>query len=206
MNRRAMLKPNLLFLLPLLAASAACQQPAAAPAAPQIEGTALDGSGIGGPFTLIGKDGQQVSWDQFKGKYRIVYFGYTFCPDVCPLDLGRMMQGYLKFAEQHRDLADQIQPIFITIDPARDTPERVGQYAANFTPKLLGLTGSQAQIDAAVAAFKVSATRGEDRPGGYLMNHSRFAYLMDRDGKPLEALPIDKGPEAVAADLARQVR
>lgn len=206
MNRRAMLKPNLLFLLPLLAASAACQQSPSTPASAQIEGTALDGSGIGGPFTLQDKDGKPVSWDQFKGKYRIVYFGYTFCPDVCPMDLGRTMQGYLKFAEQHRDLADKIQPIFITIDPARDTPERIGQYAANFTPKLLGLSGSQAQIDGAVEAFKVSVARGEDRPGGYLMNHSRFAYLMGPNGEPLEALPIDKGPDAVAADLARQVR
>lgn len=205
MNRRAMLKPKLLFVLPLLVASTACQQ-SAAPAPVQIEGTALQGSGIGGAFTLIDKDGKTVTWDQFKGKYRIVYFGYTFCPDVCPMDLGRMMQGYLKWAETHRELADQVQPIFITIDPARDTPERVGQYAANFTPRLLGLTGSQAQIDGAVEAFKASVARGEDRPGGYLMNHSRFAYLMDRDGKPLEALPIDKGPEAVAADLARQVR
>lgn len=207
MNRRAMTKQNMIFILPLLAAVSACQRSApSAPAAAAIEGTALEGTGIGGPFTLTDKDGKSVSWGQFKGKYRIVYFGYTFCPDACPTDLGRMMQGYLKFAEQHRDLADLVQPIFITIDPARDTPARVGQYAANFTPRLLGLSGSQQQIDGAIDAFKVSVSRGEDRPGGYLMNHSRFAYLMDRDGKPLEALPLEKGPEAVAADLARQVR
>ena len=206
MNARAMTKQNVIFILPLLAAVTACQQSApSAPAAAAIEGTALDGSGIGGAFTLTDKDGKTVTWDQFKGKYRIVYFGYTFCPDACPTDLGRMMQGYLKFAEQHRDLAEQVQPIFITIDPARDTPARVGQYAANFTPRLLGLSGSQQQIDGASDAFKVSVSRGEERPGGYLMEHSRFAYLMDRDGKPLEALPLDKGPDAVAADLARQV-
>ena len=206
MNARAMTKQNVIFILPLLAAVTACQQSApSAPAAAAIEGTALDGSGIGGAFTLTDKDGKTVTWDQFKGKYRIVYFGYTFCPDACPTDLGRMMQGYLKFAEQHRDLAEQVQPIFITIDPARDTPARVGQYAANFTPRLLGLSGSQQQIDGASDAFKVSVSRGDERPGGYLMEHSRFAYLMDRDGKPLEALPLDKGPDAVAADLARQV-
>ena len=207
MNHRAMTKQSVIFILPLLAAATACQQSSQpVPAAAAIAGTALDGADIGGPFTLTDKDGKVVTWDQFKGKYRIVYFGYTFCPDACPTDLGRMMQGYLKFAEQHRDLADQIQPIFITIDPARDTPARVGQYAANFTPKLLGLSGSQQQIDGAADAFKVSVSRGEDRPGGYLMNHSRFAYLMDRDGKPLEALPLELGPDAVAADLARQVR
>ena len=206
MNRRAMLKPHLLLILPLLAASAACQNSAStAPEEVAIEGTVLTGAKIGGPFTLVDKQGRQVSWDQFKGKYRLIYFGYTYCPDVCPLDLGRMMQGYLKFAEQNRALADKIQPIFITIDPARDTPQRVGVYAANFTPKLLGLSGSQAEIDVATQAFKVSVSRGEDRPGGYLMNHSRFAYLMGPDGEPLSALPLDKGPDAVAADLARQV-
>ena len=206
MNRRAMLK-RLLLALPLLAVIAACQNVAKSdPDEAGIEGTPLSGAAIGGPFTLVDKTGREVTWDQFKGKYRLVYFGYTFCPDVCPLDLGRMMQGYLKFAEQHRDLAEKIQPIFITIDPARDTPERVGQYAANFTPILLGLSGSQAEIDGAIRAFKVSVSRGEDRPGGYLMNHSRFAYLMGPDGEPLSTLPLDKGPDAVAADLARQVR
>lgn len=207
MNHHAMMKQSALFILPLLAAVTGCQQSGpTAPAATAIEGTALDGSGIGGPFTLVDKDGKTVTWDQFKGKYRIVYFGYTFCPDACPTDLGRMMQGYLKFAEQHRALADAVQPIFITIDPARDTPTRVGEYTANFTPRLLGLSGSQQQIDVAIEAFKVSASRGEDRPGGYLMNHSRFAYLMGRNGEPLEALPLEKGPDSVAADLARQVR
>lgn len=207
MNRRAMTKPKLIFALTLLCSLAACQQaPAPGGEVPGIQGTSLVGSGIGGAFTLLDKDGKTVTWDQFKGKYRLVYFGYTFCPDVCPMDLGRMMQGYLKFAEQDREAAEKIQPIFISIDPARDTPQRVGQYTANFTPKLLGLTGSQAQVDGAVEAFKASVARGPDRPGGYLMNHSRFAYLMGPNGEPLEALPIDKGPEAVAADLAKQVR
>lgn len=201
MNARAMTKPSHAFFLPAVLALAACGGAASTPEV-ALAGTALDGAAIGGPFTLTGKDGGRVSWDQFKGKYRIVYFGYTFCPDACPMDVGVMMQGFNRFAKTHPAQAAEIQPIFITIDPARDTPARVGEFAAAFSPRLIGLSGTQAEVDAAAKAFKVYAARGKDVTGGYLMDHSRQAYLMDREGKPLVALAIDKGPEAVAADLA----
>ena len=205
MNRRAMTKPIRIFAAIALALSlAACQPPASQQQA--IIGANLEGSGIGGPFTLVDKAGKPVTWDQFKGKYRIVYFGYTFCPDACPMDVGVMMQGYLKYAKDHPALAQDVQPIFITVDPARDTPARVGEFTSAFSPKLLGLTGTQKELDAAIKAFKVVAGRGQDTPGGYLMDHTRFAYLMDRDGKALVALPVDKGPDAVAADLAASVK
>jgi protein SCO1/2 len=205
MNRRAMTKPIRIFAAAALALSlAACQPPTAQQQA--TVGANLEGSGIGGPFTLTDKDGKTVTWDQFKGKYRIVYFGYTFCPDACPMDVGVMMQGYLKFARDNPQLAQDIQPIFITVDPARDTPARVGEFTSAFSPRLIGLTGTQEQLDAAIKAFKVVAGRGADTPGGYLMDHTRFAYLMDRDGKALVALPVDKGPDAVAADLAALVK
>jgi protein SCO1/2 len=202
MNRGAMTKP-LFVLLPLAVFALAACNPA--PEA-QLTGTPLDGAAIGGPFTLTGKDGQRVSSDQFKGRYRIVYFGYTFCPDACPMDVGVLMQGFNLFAKDHPALAAKVQPIFITIDPARDTPARVGEFAAAFSPRLIGLTGTQGEIDAAVKAFKAVAQRGKDVTGGYLMDHSRMAYLMGREGQPLEALPLDKGPEAVAADLALMVK
>jgi protein SCO1 len=205
MNARAMTKPSLVFLSLAVLALAACGSSAPKPEA-AVSGTALDGAAIGGPFTLTDKDGRRVSWDQFKGKYRIVYFGFTFCPDACPLDVGAIMQGFNRFANDHPDRAAQVQPIFITIDPARDTPAKVGEFTAAFSPRLLGLTGTQAEIDGATKAFKVYAAKGKDTPGGYLMDHSRQAYLMDRDGRPLVALAIDKGPEAVAADLALLVK
>ncbi len=204
MNRGAMTKPFRFFVATLALTLGACNP--ASPDQSPIIGTSLEGSGIGGPFSLVDKAGKQVSWDQFKGKYRIVYFGYTFCPDACPLDVGVMMQGYLKYAKDHPGLAQEIQPIFITIDPARDTPARIGEFTAAFSPRLLGLTGTQAEVDAAIKAFKVLAARGKDTPGGYLMDHTRFAYLMDRDGKAIELLPVDKGPDAVAADLAASVK
>ncbi len=202
MNRSAMIKPNAIFAAALcLSLLTAC---GSAPEA--IEGAPLEGAAVGGAFTLTDKAGKTVQWSDFSGKYRIVYFGYTFCPDACPTDVGVMMRGFAKFEREHPDLAAQVQPIFITIDPARDTPARVGEFAAAFSPRLLGLTGTQAQVDVAVKAFRAYAARGKATTGGYLMDHSRAAYLMDRSGKPIEALPVDKGADAVARDLARSVR
>ena len=198
MNRRAMIKPvriRFAVAISISLALAACGKPA--PEAPPLAGAA-----IGGPFTLVNKSGAPVRWSDFAGRYRIVYFGYTFCPDACPTDVGVTMRGLAIFARAHPALADQIQPMFITIDPARDTPAVVGQFAAAFSPRLLGLTGTPAQVDQAARAFAVYYARGKTTPGGYLMDHSRIAYLMGRNGEPIEMLPVDKGPAAVAADLA----
>lgn len=205
MNRRAMTKPYLLSAALLFAALTGCG-PAAGPAPAPIKGAAIAGTPIGGAFNLIDKDGKPVTWDSFKGKYRIVYFGYTFCPDACPTDVGVTMQAMKKFEAAHPDLAAKVQPIFISIDPARDTPARVGEFSAAFSPRLLGLTGSQEQVDQAVKAFRAYAAKGKQSGGGYLMDHSRLAYLMDPDGQPIELLPVDKGAEAVAADLALSVK
>lgn len=202
MNRRAMPRPSfrplLALLAPLAMLTTACSTGQSAQRPP------LEGASIGGEFTLVDKTGKTVRYSDFAGKYRIVYFGYTFCPDVCPLDVQKTMQGYALFAKAEPDLAEQIQPIFITIDPARDTPAVVGEFAAAFSPRLLGLTGTEAQIEAATKAFKVFRAKGADSPGGgYLMDHSNIAYLMDRDGKPLAMLPHDQGPQAVADELAK---
>ncbi|MFM5952935.1 MAG: SCO family protein [Novosphingobium sp.] len=205
MNRRAMMKP---FVLALIASSAialsACSPQGQQQAQPI--GASIEGSSIGGPFTLTDKDGKRVSWDQFKGKYRVVYFGYTFCPDACPMDVNILIQGFSRFAKDHPQQAAEVQPIFITVDPARDTPARIGEFTAAFSPRLLGLTGTQAEVDGAVKAFKVVARRGTDTPGGYLMDHSRMAYLMGRNGEPIAVLPVDMNPDAVAADLALLIK
>ena len=207
MNRRAMLKPMRNISYGAALALGACQQPAATQAtdAVPIAGVSLIGATVGGPFTLTGKDGQRVSSDQFKGKYQIIYFGYTFCPDACPTDVGVIMQGLARFAKDHPALAADIQPIFITIDPARDTPEKVGQFAAAFSPKLIGLTGTQAEIDAIASKFVVVKSKAGTDPARYLMEHTRHAYLIDRAGQPVEILPVFDGPDAVAADLAKSL-
>ena len=203
MNRRAMTKP-LARLLPALLAMIV---PLALTACEQREPPPLAGAAIGGPFTLVDKAGKPVRWADFAGKWRIVYFGYTWCPDACPTDVGVMMRGFDRFAKDHPDLAGEVQPLFITVDPARDTPARVGEFAAAFSPRLLGLTGTPAQVNQAAKAFAAYYARGKDQPGGgYLMDHSRVAYLMDRDGKPVAMLPVDKDDKAVAAELAKWVR
>ena len=172
-----------------------------------VEEPPLAGATIGGDFAAVDKTGKTVHFNDFAGKWRIVYFGYSFCPDVCPLDLQHLMQGYHAFAKASPALAKDVQPIFVTIDPERDTPQKVGEFTANFGPELLGLTGTPAQIAAAAGAFKVYYARNDGKtPGSYLMDHSRAAYLMDRAGKPVALLPSDRDGTAVAAELAKWVR
>jgi protein SCO1/2 len=205
MNRAAMTSRFLAFALLTSALSlAGCSSE---PQQSQAGAAPLAGAAIGGPFALVDKDGKTVRWQDFAGRYRIVYFGYTFCPDACPLDLGKMMQGFALFAKAQPALADKIQPMFITIDPARDTPKIMGEYTASFSPRLLGLTGSQAAIDQAAKAFRVYYAKGDKTPGGgYLMNHSRVALLMGPQGEPISMLPVDQDPPAVAAELAKWVK
>ena len=182
----------------LMALLASCSGPAEEPP--------LAGATIGGDFVAVDKAGKTVRFNDFAGKWRIVYFGYSFCPDVCPLDLQHLMQGYHAFAKASPALAKDVQPMFVTIDPERDTPQKVGEYTANFGPELLGLTGTPAQIAAAAKTWKVYYARNESKtPGSYLMDHSRAAYLMDRAGKPIALLPSDKDGAAVAAELQKWV-
>lgn len=202
MNWRAMSTLRMRFLaftLPLVLLSSGC---GSAPA----EEPPLAGAAIGGPFDLVDKTGETVRWDDFDGKYRIIYFGYTYCPDVCPLDVQHMMQGFARFKEARPQLAAQVQPIFVTIDPARDTPEKVGEFAAAFSDDLLSLTGTPEQVDAAAKVFGVYYAKGQDAGGNsYLMDHSRTAFLMGRDGQPIALLPVDEGAEQVAAELEKWV-
>jgi protein SCO1/2 len=166
----------------------------------------LAGAAIGGPFELVSETGDTVRWSDFEGRYRMIYFGYAYCPDVCPLDLQRMMQGYQAFAREKPELAAQVQPLFVTIDPARDTPQVVGEFTANFGDELVGLTGTQEQVDSAAKAFAVYYAKGEESSGGgYLMDHSRSAFLMDREGEPIALLPVEQSGQAVAEELVRWV-
>ncbi|WP_336985718.1 SCO family protein [Altererythrobacter aquiaggeris] len=189
-------------IFPVLAALALASCSASAPAPAQEP--PLAGASIGGPFTLTNSAGGTVQWSDFAGKYRIVYFGYAYCPDICPTDVQRLAQGYALFAKAEPGLAEQVQPMFITIDPERDTQQVVGEFTAAFSPDLLGLTGTPEQIKAAADAFKVFYSRGEtSEGGGYLMDHSNIAYLMDRDGSPLATLPVDLTPQDIADEIAK---
>ena len=175
-------------------------------AAPQQQEPPLAGAAIGGDFALQNGKGETVRWDDFAGKYRIVYFGYAFCPDVCPTDMQRVAQGLKALKAADPAKAAKVTPIFITIDPERDTPQVVGEFAAAFSPDIVGLTGTPEQIAAAAKTFKVFYQKGEPvEGGGYLVDHSNVTYLFGPDGAPLATLPTDKGGEAVAAELDKWV-
>ena len=166
----------------------------------------LAGTQLGGTFSLIDKTGHPFGSAQLAGKWRVLYFGYTFCPDVCPLDVQHLMQGYHAFARAHPDLAGNLVPMFISIDPARDTPAVVGQFAGAFGPELVGLTGSADQIAAVAKQYAVFyEKRPGPNPAAYWMDHSRAAYLMDPAGNPVALLPVDQDGRAVAADLEKWV-
>lgn len=175
----------------------------------------LEGASIGGPFTLTGSDGEPVSYGDFDGQYRIVYFGYTYCPDVCPVDLQRISAGLRRFTEEHPKLGAEIQPIFITVDPERDTPQVMGEYAGHFGKRLIGLTGSTEEIAEVADQFAVYYSKEEgSSPSDYLMAHSQTPFLMGRQGEPLAVLPVDDpatpktdegSAQAIAAELERWV-
>ena len=166
----------------------------------------LAGAAIGGPFTLVDSSGKTVRWSDFAGKYRIVYFGYTYCPDVCPTDMQRLMQGFAQYKRGHPELAAQIVPMFITVDPERDTPKVVGEFTHAFSDDLLGLTGTPEQVAQAAKEFAIFYEKGKpNAEGGYLVNHSTQAYLMGRKGEPIALVPIDEGPKAVTASLEKWV-
>ena len=148
MNRRAMPR-----LLPTITAAALFLLLACSPGGEEAVAPPLQGASIGGDFALIDKTAKPVRFHDFAGKYRIVYFGYTFCPDACPLDVQKLMQGYAKFAKAEPEVAARVQPLFVSIDPARDTPAAVGEFAAAFSPRLIGLTGSEAQVAEAAKMF-----------------------------------------------------
>ena len=184
MNRDTMLR-NSAPLVAALLALAACQD--APPEQPPLAGAA-----IGAEFTLTGEDGDPVSWSDFDGQYRTLYFGYTYCPDVCPVDLQHISAGLRRFSKENPTLGRDIQPIFITVDPERDTPAVVGDYVGNFGKRLIGLTGTPEQIAKVAQEFAVYYSKEPGSgPDDYLMAHSQTPFLMGRDGKPLAVLPVD---------------
>jgi protein SCO1 len=166
----------------------------------------LAGARIGGPFTLVNQDGGRTSDRDFAGKYRLMYFGYTYCPDVCPVDLQKLMAGYARLEKDDPAAAAKIAPIFVSVDPERDKPAVLKQYVTAFHPKLTGLTGTPEQIAQMAKAYAIIYSKaGEPGASEYLMDHSRLAYLFGPEGKPIALVPHDGTPEQIAAELKRWV-
>ena len=135
---------------------------------------------VGGPFTLTDQTGRQRSDKEFRGKLLLVYFGYTYCPDICPTDLQQIGLA----VEDLGDASSGVQPLFITIDPARDTPDVLAQYVPSFHPRLLGLTGTADEIAAVAREYKVVYTKYQPSDGSpYLIDHTGFTYIVDPSGK-----------------------
>jgi cytochrome oxidase Cu insertion factor (SCO1/SenC/PrrC family) len=136
---------------------------------------------IGGPFALTDHHGRPVTDESFRGQYLLVYFGYGFCPDVCPTELSNMAAALDILGPK----ADKVVPVFITVDPERDTPEFLADYVVNFHPRLIGLTGTTETIAAVAKAYKVyyAKSRKSANSEDYLMDHTSFVYLMGPDGK-----------------------
>ena len=170
-----------------------------APSDPNSAGS-VGGVTIGGPFTLTdARTGATVTEASYRGHWMLVYFGYTFCPDICPTDLQKMIAALGSAGAA----ADRITPVFITVDPSRDSATPLARYVGLFSPKLVGLTGTQAQIDTVVRAYRVYVEKVPPASPGapYLVNHSAFMYLMDPAGKLAAIFPPDVKP----ADLAHQL-
>ena len=155
---------------------------------------------LGGPFTLTDQNGQKRSDSEFRGKYMLVFFGYTFCPDVCPTTLAVMAAALDKMGSG----ADRIVPIFISVDPSRDKPEVLKAYLSAFGPRFIGLTGTEEEIATTAKAYRVYVQAHKDEGQNYTVDHSGVVYLMDKSGAFLANYSLDASPDKLAADLTKQ--
>jgi protein SCO1/2 len=164
-------------------------------AEPIATGAAL----IGGPFVLTDQTGRRVTDKDFAGRYRLMFFGFTHCPDVCPAGL-QVMAATL---DQLGARADRLAPLFITVDPARDTPAVMKDYVAAFHPRLIGLTGSGEEIQAVAKSYRIYFKRVDDPQSadGYTMDHSAFIYLMDPSGRYVTHFSHSASP----AEIVRRI-
>jgi cytochrome oxidase Cu insertion factor (SCO1/SenC/PrrC family) len=152
---------------------------------------------IGGAFALIDQNGARHTDADFRDKFMLVYFGFTYCPDVCPTDLLQMGLA----VDRLGPAGDSVQPIFITVDPERDTPEHLKEYLAMFHPRFIGLTGDAAAIKEAARAYRVYYSRAELPKSDYTIDHSAFIYLMGRNGEYLSFFPPGTSAELLAGAL-----
>lgn len=157
------------------------------------------GPKVGGPFTLVNGSGQTVTDQTFRGKYMLVYFGYTHCPDVCPTTLNAVTDALDKLGP----LANKLQPLFITVDPNRDTPALMKEYAAAFTPRLMGLTGTPEQIAKVAKEYHVYYSVTQKGPNDFEVDHSSVLYLMGPKGKFVAPLRANESGDEIADRLRK---
>ncbi|MGK7870195.1 SCO family protein [Falsiroseomonas sp. E2-1-a20] len=172
--------------------------------APSAGGVQLpQGLALGGPFSLVDQTGKPVTEADFAGRFLLVYFGFTYCPDVCPTELGTIASAI----DALEDQGAQVTPMLITIDPERDTPEALADYVTRFHPRMVGLTGTPEQVAAAARAYRVYYAKAQ-RPemSAYLMDHSSFIYLVGPDGRVRTLFRPETTPEAIAQSVRAHLR
>ena len=169
------------------------------PATSQSTGKAL----IGGPFSLVDHTGKRVTDRDFRGRKTLVYFGFTSCPDVCPSGL----QAIAAALDSLGARAGNVTPLFITLDPDRDTPAKLAEYVKSFHPRLVGLTGSAEDIAAAAKAYRVYYKKIPDpiTPGAYSVDHTSFLYLMDENGEFIRPFTHPADASKLAVELAKSL-
>ena len=158
-------------------------------------------SSVGGPFQLVNQDGKTVSDADFRGKPLLVFFGFTHCPHICPTTLFEISEIFNRLGKD----AEKVSAIFVTVDPARDTPEKLKLYLSSFHQQISALSGSEAQVEAIKKAYFVYAKRVPLEGGGYTMDHTSVVYLMDKQGKFVAPFNLKRDADAAAADLRRRL-
>ncbi len=191
------INPVLFVIALFVAGFAAAYSIRFAPEGSRTEGKAL----IGGPFSLSNTDGKQVTDRDFRGKLMLVFFGYTHCPDVCPTEMQNMADVMDKLGPD----AKQVAPIFISVDPVRDTPQALSDYVKNFSPLITGLTGTQDEVASAGKAYRVYFRKADGGSENYTVDHSVFVYLMDKDGNYLTHFMFNTPPETIVDVIKKQI-
>ncbi len=158
-------------------------------------------SSVGGPFRLIDQNGRAVSEQDFKGEPFVVFFGFTNCPDICPTTLFEMSEVLKRLGPD----ANKTAALFISVDPERDTPEKLKDYVSSFHPRIFGLTGTPEEIAAVEREYRVYAKKVPLKDGDYTMDHTAVVYLMDKDGRFVAPFNLKKSADEAAADLRRRL-
>lgn len=153
---------------------------------------------IGGPFAMTGQDGRTITDADLKGHPTLIFFGYTHCPDFCPTTLTQISSVFKEMGSDKK-----IEALFVTIDPQRDTPETMKTYLESFDPRIIGLTGNEAQTRAVAKAYKVFFKKEGPANGDYTMDHTGVVYLMDKNGRFVSAFNLDQPAKQAAGELAR---
>ena len=154
---------------------------------------------VGGPFSLVDQNGRAVSEQDFSGKPFIVFFGFTNCPDICPTTLFEMSEVLKRLGPD----ADKTAALFISVDPERDTPQKLKDYLSSFHPRIFGLTGSPEAIGAVEKEYRVYAKKVPLKEGDYTMDHTAVVYLMGKDGRFVAPFNLQKSADEAAKDLRR---